>query len=84
MGIVNDEFGIEHMYYREASRGEPSSRGTRCRVPELPGVTLRSPPAIFWSPFQGFALRAEGALISCVLREGVVFCLAACRADDTL
>ena len=35
------------------------ARYTPDGVPELPGVTLRSPPAVIWPPLQGFCTLAR-------------------------
>ena len=42
---------------REASRGEPSSHGTRLTAClNHRGWRVASPPAVIWTPFQGSAL----------------------------
>ena len=46
-----------------ASRGELSSCGTGCRLPNEPGATLRLPPAVNRRPFR--ALRAREHLQDC-------------------
>ena len=54
-----------------ASRGEPSSLGTGYRLPNEPGVTLRSPPSVNCRPFRASdGGRAEQVIDVSVRRSG--------------